>query len=100
MDETRRRRFSIARELATWAGAIPRLLKKIDEVLKLPHVTEVQAVDIDSIKELVRTLILSIREAVDDEDLNRLSASIDRLREEISAADRTLDRLLKPKESN
>jgi phage terminase Nu1 subunit (DNA packaging protein) len=100
MDETRRRRLSIARELAAWVGAIPRLLRKIDEVLKLPHVTEAQAVDIDSIKELIRTLILSIREAVDDEDLNRLSASIDRLREKISAADRTLDRLLKPKESN
>jgi len=43
------RRLSIARELTTWAGAMPRLIRRINEVLKLSDITETQAIDIELI---------------------------------------------------
>ena len=96
MDQTRRRQLSIARELRTWGPAVPRLLTKINEVVKLPQMTAAQTAGIEAIAELVRTLLLSIREAVDSDDYDRLIAATDRLREEVVKADETLDRLLKP----
>lgn len=96
MPETMRRRLSIARELMTWAEALPRLLARIDKVLKLPDITKAQTADIESIAELVGTVFLGIREAVDSDDYDRMIASVDRLREEIARANEILDRLLKP----
>jgi hypothetical protein len=97
MDESKRRRLSIARELKTWAGDLPRVLSKIDRVLKLSYITEAQAADIESIAELVRTVLLELREAVEADDYDRMIASVDRLHEGITTADATLDRLLTPK---
>jgi hypothetical protein len=88
------RQLSIAKELIKWADAMPRLIERIDDVLKLPFISETQAVEIESIAERVETLFLGIREAVNDHNYNRLVASVDRLREEIVAGDATLDRLL------
>jgi hypothetical protein len=95
MPETMRRRLAIAHELKTWADALPRVLVRIDKVLKLPEVAEAQASDIESIAELLRTVFLGIREAVDSDDYDRMIASVDRLREEIVTANTILDRVLK-----
>jgi len=40
MDETGRRRDSIANEVMTLAYRIPRLVRRIDDVLCVPYVTE------------------------------------------------------------
>lgn len=48
-NENRRRRLSIAGKLATWAGAMPRLIRRVAEVLKLSYITEAQTVDIELI---------------------------------------------------
>jgi len=45
--------LSIAKELMTWADALPRVLVRIDEVLKLPDITDAQTAEIESIAELV-----------------------------------------------
>lgn len=100
MDETQRRRFSIACELMTWADALPHVMARIDKVLALPQITEAQTTYIESIVELVGTLLLAIRKAVDSDDYDRTIASVDRLREEILSANATLDRLFNPEAAN
>jgi hypothetical protein len=95
VDHDERRRLSIAKEWVTWNDALSRVVTRIDEVLKLPYVTETQATVIESIAKTVGTVFLGIREAVDSEDYDRLGASIDRLREELAAADPILDRFIK-----
>jgi hypothetical protein len=99
MDENQSRQLSVARELITWADALPRVLAKIDQVLKLPDITETQAKHIESMAEIVGTIFLGIRKAVDSDDYDRTIAGVDRLREEILTADTILDRLLKPETS-
>jgi hypothetical protein len=47
---------------------LSRLLANVLKVLKLPEVTEAQAVDIESIAELVGAAFLGIRKAVDCDD--------------------------------
>jgi hypothetical protein len=96
MDETQRRRLSTVRELNACAALIPRLLAKIDEVVKLPHITEPEAVDAEWIAERTERLLLGIREALNAGDCDRLIASVDRLREEIADGNAKLDRLLRP----
>jgi hypothetical protein len=73
---------------------VPRLLTRIDEALAVPQISAAQAKGIEAIGELVSGLFLSIREAVDSDDYDRLIASLDRLREEVAKGDETLDRLL------
>jgi hypothetical protein len=99
MDENQSRQLSVARELMTSVDALPRVLAKIDQVLKLPDITETQAKHIESMAEIVGTIFLGIREAVDSDDYDRTVAGVDRLREEILTADTILDRLLKPETS-
>ena len=96
MDRDQRRRSSIAKELMTWADALPRILAKIDDVLKLPDITVAQAKEIQSIADTVGAVFLGIREAARADDYDRLMAGVDRLREEIITADTILDRLIKP----
>jgi len=75
---------------------MPRLIRRIDEVLKLPYITEARTVDIELISVRVGVVFTPIREAVDaDEGYNRLIASTDPLRAEIVAGDAALDRMLK-----
>jgi hypothetical protein len=96
MDEERERRISIARELATWAGVIPRLLHKMDEILRLPHVSEDQALAIEQITNKIGILYRSLRQAHEKGEYQRMIASSDRLREEIQAANGALDQMLAP----
>jgi hypothetical protein len=97
MAETMRRRISIAQELATWSDALPGLLRKLDVVLELPNLTATQRLDIDLIAARIGSVFVAIGLAVDaDASCERLLATMDRLREEITAADATLDGLLKP----
>jgi hypothetical protein len=97
MAETMRRRISIAQEWATWSDALPGLLRKLDVVLELPNLTATQRLDIDLIAARIGSVFVAIGLAVDaDASCERLLATMDRLREEITAADATLDGLLKP----
>ena len=47
MDETRRRRLSIAKELATWDTAMPALMTRIGKALKTPSVPGRQKLDLE-----------------------------------------------------
>jgi hypothetical protein len=98
MDETTRRRVSIANELMTWAYATPRLMRRIDSVVCLQEIGPSQAHEAESIGKRIALLFTAIHEAIkaDDTSYGRLTASMDRLLEELSAADATLDRLLRP----
>jgi hypothetical protein len=78
------------------AYAIPPLNARINEVLRLPRLTEAQTVQLESIPERIGVLIESIKEVLDaDDGYSRLIGNINRLRGEIAAADARVDRLLK-----
>jgi hypothetical protein len=95
VNENSRRQLSIAKGLATWAAAIPRLLRKIDVVLELSDITETQALAIEVIEERVGTVLRTIVDAVKtDASYDLLIAITDRLREEIMEGDLALDRML------
>jgi hypothetical protein len=95
VDETARRRLSISRELMTCAYITPRLIRRIDDGLCLPNVTPVRTIEVESIGQRIGVLLKSIHAAVEaDHSYEQLSASLDRLREEIAAADLTLNQLL------
>jgi|HubBroStandDraft_2_1064218.scaffolds.fasta_scaffold2152553_1 hypothetical protein len=92
-----RRRISIAQELATWSDAMPGLLRKLDVVLELSNLTATQRLDIELITVRIGSVFVSIGVAVDaDASCERLLAIVDRLRDEMAAADATLEGLLKP----
>ena len=90
MDDARRQRLSLARELITWGKNLPRLIKRIDDALELPNLSLVQENDMQSMAE---GLLYSFRAAADD-NYGHLLAATDRLREEITAAEATLHQLL------
>jgi hypothetical protein len=97
MDETNRRQVSITRELMTWAYAMPRLIGRIDDVPCLPRITRSQMIEAESIRQRIRVVLSALHAAVEaDEEFERLTANMDRLREEIAAADVTLDRICMP----
>src|ERR1700728_1235045 len=93
MDETSRRRGSIASELMTWAYATPRLMRRIDSVVCLQEISPSPAREAESIGQRIALLSTAIHDPIeaDGESYERLTASMDRLREELSAADTTLD---------
>jgi hypothetical protein len=88
------RQLAIANDLIKWADAIPGLIARIDEVLKLPRLTEAQTLEIEAIAERIEALFRGIREAVNDRNYDRVTACIDRLRDEITAGDATLERFV------
>jgi hypothetical protein len=96
MREIPRRRSSIAIELIRSADALSRVLVRIDEVLKLPEITLARATDIESIADTIGDVFLGIRQAATANDLDRLIACGDRLREEIAIAEALLYRFIKP----
>jgi hypothetical protein len=51
-------KLSVARELMRWVDALPHVLAKIDQVLKLPDITETQAKHLESMAERVGTMFL------------------------------------------
>ena len=97
MEENEQRRT--AKELFERAEEISRLIRRIDETLKLSNLTEAQTRDIELIPQRIGGSIKAIREAaiagengvVRDQ---RLVASTERLREEIARANGILDELL------
>jgi hypothetical protein len=98
MDENEQRRT--AKELFERAEEIPRLIRRIDETLKLPNLTGAQTRDIELIPQRIGSSIKAIREAALVEGTRtireqKLVASIERLREEIAIANGILDELLK-----
>ena len=98
MDESEQRRT--AKELFERAEEISRLIRRIDETLKQPNLTEAQTHDIELIPQRVGSSIKAIREAALVEGTRtireqKLVASIERLREEIAIANGILDELLK-----
>jgi hypothetical protein len=98
MDNASRQRLEIARELAAWTADLPRLVRRIDSALELPQISDAQAFEAESIIERIKLLLRGVQAAINCGNSNeRLSASLDRLREEIAAADETLDGLLKPR---
>jgi phage terminase Nu1 subunit (DNA packaging protein) len=74
---------------------IPRLLSKVDEVLRLPHLSDFHAVEVRAIAERIESLFLSIRDSVDDRHYELLTATVDRLHREIALGETILDQLLK-----
>jgi hypothetical protein len=95
VDEYSQHRQSIVRELLTWAYATPRLIRRIDSALCLPHLTEAQKFDLETMSDRIGIRFRSIQKVIEsDGSYERLLASTDRLREEIAASEATLDRLL------
>jgi len=72
-----------------------RLLSKIDEVLRLPHLSDFHTVEVRAIAERIESLFLSIRDTVDDRHYELLTATVDRLHREVALGEAALDRLLK-----
>ena len=98
MDEHEQRRT--AKELFEHAEGISRLIRRIDETLKLPNLTEAQTRDIELIPQRIASSMKAIREAALVEgnrtiQEQKLVASIERLREEIVIANGILEELLK-----
>ena len=95
MDEHEQRRT--ATELFERAEGISRLIRRIDETLKLPNLTEAQTRDIELIPQRIANSMKAIREAalVEGNSIQeqKLVASIERLREEIAIANGILDEL-------
>src|ERR1700675_3509476 len=94
MDEHEQRRT--AKELFERAEGISRLIRRIDETLKLPNLTEAQTRDIESIPRRIGDSIKAIREAAIAEGNEilrdqQLVASTERLGEEIAKANGILD---------
>jgi hypothetical protein len=99
VDENEQRRT--AKELFERAEEISSLIRRIDETLKLPHLTEAQTRDIELIRQRIGISIKAIGEAaiVERNRIIReqqLIASTERLREEIAIANGIFDELLKP----
>ena len=96
MDEHEQRRT--AKELFEHAEGISRLIRRIDETLKLPNLTEAQTRDVELIPQRIGCSIQAIREAAiaeGDRVLRdqQLIASTERLQEEIAIANGILDEL-------
>jgi hypothetical protein len=78
---------------------MPHLLERIDEALDLPHLTEVQEFDLETMSDRIGIEFRAIQQVIElDGSYELLLASMERLREEIVASEATLDRLLIPSE--
>jgi hypothetical protein len=96
MDVTRRSWLLIASEFESWTAELPRLIRRIDEVLASAYVVDSQALEAELIIERIGLVLRGIQTAVNsDGSKERLRASADLLREEVAAADEILDGLLK-----
>jgi hypothetical protein len=97
MDEFEQRRA--AKELFERAEEISRLIRRINETLKLPKLTEPQTRQIELIPQRIGRSLKAIRDAALAEGNgvlrdSQLVASTERLREEIAKANGILDELL------
>jgi len=96
MDEFEQRRT--AKELFERAEEISRLIRRIDETLKLPNLTEAQTRQIELIPQRIGGSLNAIREAAIAEENGvvrdqQLVAYIERLREKVAKANGILDEL-------
>jgi hypothetical protein len=99
MEENEQRRT--AKELFERAEEISKLIRRIDETLKLPNLAEAQTSDIEVIPQRIGSSIKAIREAALVEGNRtirdqRLIASTERRWEEIAIATGILDECLRP----
>ncbi len=99
MDEERRRRLSIARELTTWGVALPGLVARIAQALKMQSLPGRQKLDLETVARRITTSFNAIGETPDAEAsdaalYDQLIENTDRLRELIAAANAALDRLV------
>ena len=99
MDEERRRRLSIARELTIWGVAMPALMARIAEALKMPSLPGRQKLDLEALARRITTSFNAIGETPDAEAsdaalYDQLIENTDRLRELIAAANAALHRLV------
>jgi hypothetical protein len=96
MDDSPHWWSSIALELENSTAELPRLIRRVDEVLASEDITDSQALKAESIIERIETMLRDIQATINsDENEERLRASADQLREELAAADETVDELLK-----
>jgi hypothetical protein len=87
---------SIASELETSIAELPRLIRRVDEVLTAEHITDSQEFEAESILERIEIVLRDIQTTINsEENKERLRASADLLREEIAAAYETIYELLK-----
>jgi hypothetical protein len=100
MDESQRRKLSIARELITWGVSMPALLARIAVALNMPNLPGRQKLDLEVWARRITASFNAIGETPDSEAddaslYDRLIETTDRLRELISAANAALDPLVK-----
>ena len=67
MDETQRRRLSIARELVTWGTDMPALMARISAALKIPTLSGRQKLDFEVVARRITTAFNAIGETPDGE---------------------------------
>jgi hypothetical protein len=100
MDETQRRKLSIARELATWSTDMPALLARIAAALKMQTLSGRQKLELEV---LARRMTASFRaigestdsEASDEANYAQLIERTHRLRELTASANSALVGLVK-----
>jgi hypothetical protein len=100
MNETRRRRLSIAKELATWGSAMPALMARVGAAQKMPSLSGRQKLDLEVLARRITRAFRAIGETpdagADDAILyDQLIENTDRLRELIAATNAALDRIVK-----
>jgi hypothetical protein len=100
MDENSRRRVSIAKELVTWGAAMPDLLARIAEALKMPSIPGRRKLDLEVLSRRITRSFNAIGEtpdpAADDTILyDQLIENTNCLRELIAQTNAALDRLVK-----
>jgi|HubBroStandDraft_2_1064218.scaffolds.fasta_scaffold2528818_1 hypothetical protein len=79
---------------------MPHLIGRIDDELRLPHITQAQTIEIELVPERVGIQRRAIQAAINaDEAYARLIANIDRLRKDILEGEAAIDRLLKQTKS-
>jgi hypothetical protein len=99
MDETRRR-LSIARKLATWGVAMPALLVRISEAIRMPTLSGREKLDFEVMARRITTSFNAIgetpnAEASDATNYAQLIERTNRLRELIAGAKAALARVAK-----
>jgi hypothetical protein len=100
MDENYRRRLSIANELVTWGVAMPSLLARISEAIRITSLTGRQKLDFEVMARRITTSFNAIGEMPNDEgrdatQYEQLIENTDNLREEIATAKAALVRVAK-----
>jgi hypothetical protein len=93
-DSSCRRRL-IVKEPTTWAYAWPDLIRRIDNALRLPRLTNDEKLNLEPMSDQIAGQFRWVQQVVEtEESCEHLIASMERLREVIDASEAILDRLL------